>query len=80
MYVAMENVIIYRTLPRVLTYRAFDSKEKSCPKTDYFLGRQIFALKKNHYLRNAVRGAKSFGLAEMIPYEPEMYNDSAGKR
>ena len=33
-----------------------------------------------HYLCNAVRGAKPFGLAEIIPYEPDMYNDSAGKR
>ena len=32
------------------------------------------------YLCDAVRGAKPYDLAEMIPYEPDMYNNSAGKR
>jgi hypothetical protein len=33
-----------------------------------------------YYLRHAVRGAKQTCFAEITPYEPDMYNNSAGKR
>ena len=35
---------------------------------------------KYSYICLAVRGAEHFNSAEIIPYEPDMYNDSAGKR
>ena len=47
-----------------------------CPKG----GRGLSTLNFAFYLCGAVRGAAPRGLAEMIPSEPDMYNDSAGKR
>ena len=54
------------------------STSSSFPKTNILQILELFA--QYDYICDAVRGAEHFGSAEIIPYEPDMYNDSAGKR
>ena len=44
------------------------------------MGLVSYKFKIFSYICNAVRGAGHLCSAEIIPYEPDMYNDSAGKR